>query len=54
MTSRLAQTLVLLTILATALGAAGLAADAPQPSTRQFEFTYKVQVPAMAPGDGTG
>ncbi|MBI3668889.1 MAG: transglutaminase domain-containing protein [Acidobacteria bacterium] len=52
MTSRLAQTLVLLTILVTALGAAGWAADPPQPPTRQFEFTYKVQVPAMAPGDG--
>lgn len=52
MTSRLAQTSVLLAVLVTALSAAGWGADPPQPPTRQFEFTYTVRVPAMVPGDG--
>ncbi len=50
MSPRLAGNVFTLGILIVALGAIVLSAGIPQLSTRQFEFTYKVQVPGLAAG----
>ena len=50
MTPRLAGKVFRLAILVVTLSVIAVSAGHPPLSTRQFEFTYKVQVPGLAPG----